>query len=83
MAVPSSGTSRVIEMIVQNKPSERFLTCLYYLRAFQGWMSLSHSRPGTGTLRVLPLLKESTAYWILRPFLPDVPKDLFPGIENF
>jgi hypothetical protein len=45
-------------------------------------MSLSHSRPGTGTLRVLPLLKESTAYWILRPFLPDVPKDLFPGIEN-
>ena len=61
----------------------KFFTSPHYFRAFQGWMSLSHSRPGTGTLRVLPLLKESTAYWILRPFLSDVPKDLFPGIEIY
>ena len=43
-------------------------------RAFQGWLSLSNSGPGRGTLRVLPLLREATAYWMLRPFLPDVPR---------
>ena len=48
-------------------------------RAFQGWLATSNSGPGQGTLRVLPLLKESTAYWMLRPFLPDVPEDVFPG----
>ena len=49
------------------------------LRAFQGWMSLGSSGPGRGPLRVFPLLRESTAYWMLRPFLPDVPRDVFPG----
>ena len=32
-----------------------------------------------GTLRTFPLLKEATAYWYLRPFLPDVERDVFPG----
>ena len=50
-----------------------------FFRAFQGWLTLSPSGPGSGTLRVLPLLKEATAYWILRPFMSDVPRDLFPG----
>ena len=50
-----------------------------FFRAFQGWLSMSKSGPGWGTLRVLPLLKEVTAYWILRPFSPDVPLDAFPG----
>jgi hypothetical protein len=50
-----------------------------FFRAFQGWLSMSPSGPGHGTLRVLPVLKEATAYWMLRPFLRDVPPNLFPG----
>jgi len=50
-----------------------------FFRAFQGWLSMSSSEPGHGTLKVLPNLKESTAYWYLRPFLADVPEGLFPG----
>ncbi|RPB24670.1 DUF1479-domain-containing protein [Terfezia boudieri ATCC MYA-4762] len=42
------------------------------LRLWQGWLSLSHTSPGEGTLRVFPLLKQSTAYILLRPFFsPD------------
>ncbi|KAK6354107.1 hypothetical protein TWF730_008525 [Orbilia blumenaviensis] len=37
-------------------------------REFQGWLSLSSCGPGEGTLRINPLLKQATAYWILRPF---------------
>lgn len=37
-------------------------------RPLQGWLSMSHTRAGEGTLRVLPFLKASTAYIILRPF---------------
>ena len=48
-------------------------------RAFQGWLSLSNSEPGTGTLKVLPLLKEPTAYLMLRPFLSDVKENEMPG----
>ena len=48
-------------------------------RAFQGWMSLSNSEPSTGTLKVLPLLKEPTAYILLRPFLSDVKENEMPG----
>lgn len=50
-----------------------------FFKAFQGWLSLSTIEPGHGTLKVLPSLKESTAYWYLRPFLEDVPRGLFPG----
>ena len=50
-----------------------------FFRAFQGWLSMSHSGPGKGTLRVLPLLKEPTAFWMLRPFASDVPEGAFPG----
>jgi hypothetical protein len=38
-------------------------------RMWQGWLSLSHTAPGEGTLRLFPALKEATAYWILRPFI--------------
>ena len=48
-------------------------------RAFQGWLSLSNAEPGTGTLKVLPLLKEPTAYLMLRPFLSDVRENQMPG----
>ncbi|GJE98153.1 DUF1479-domain-containing protein [Phanerochaete sordida] len=38
------------------------------LRPLQGWLSLSNTGPGEGTLKVLPFLKEATAYLMLRPF---------------
>ena len=37
-------------------------------RLFQGWLSLSSTGPGEGTLKVCPLLRHATAYLILRPF---------------
>ncbi|KAF5665303.1 DUF1479 domain-containing protein [Fusarium heterosporum] len=37
-------------------------------RAWQGWMSMSHTQPGEGTLLVNPLVKLSMAYVLLRPF---------------
>ncbi|KAK9390235.1 hypothetical protein V1515DRAFT_612757 [Lipomyces mesembrius] len=38
------------------------------LRMFQGWLAMSNTAPGEGTLRMYPLLKQATAYTILRPF---------------
>lgn len=37
-------------------------------RPLQGWLSMSNTKAGEGTLKVLPFLKESTAYIVLRPF---------------
>lgn len=37
-------------------------------RMFQGWLSMSHTRPNEGTLLVNPLLSMATAYILLRPF---------------
>lgn len=37
-------------------------------RLFQGWLSMSSTGPGEGTLQVCPLLKHATAYLLLRPF---------------
>ena len=50
-----------------------------FFRSFQGWLSLSHTGPGLGTLQVFPLLKESTAFLLLRPFLDDVRLNDFCG----
>ncbi|OWZ64013.1 hypothetical protein AYX15_04112 [Cryptococcus neoformans] len=36
-------------------------------RAFQGWTSMSDTGPNEGTLRVYPLIKELTAYTMMRP----------------
>ncbi|KEP46889.1 putative clavaminate synthase-like protein, partial [Rhizoctonia solani 123E] len=38
------------------------------LRGFQGWLALSDTGPNEGTLRTYPLLRESVAYVIMRPF---------------
>ncbi|PLN85095.1 DUF1479-domain-containing protein [Aspergillus taichungensis] len=38
------------------------------LRFFQGWLSMSNTGPGEGTLHVCPMLIHSSAYTILRPF---------------
>lgn len=54
-------------------------------RSMQGWLSLSHTGTGEGTLRILPTLKASTAYMMLQPFFvegPDSFDDItptFPG----
>ncbi|KAA6415151.1 MAG: hypothetical protein FRX48_01904 [Lasallia pustulata] len=37
-------------------------------RMFQGWLSMSTTGPGEGTLMVNPLLGKATAYYLLRPF---------------
>ena len=37
-------------------------------RMFQGWLSMSNTRPGEGTLLVNPLFRLATAYYLLRPF---------------
>ena len=36
-------------------------------RMFQGWLSMSETNPGEGTLMVNPLLGKATAYFLLRP----------------
>ncbi|KAM3074556.1 hypothetical protein ACMFMG_007986 [Clarireedia jacksonii] len=41
-------------------------------RMFQGWLGLSHTAPGEGTLMVNPLLQLATAYFMLRPFFEPV-----------
>lgn len=66
-------------------------------RSLQGWLSLSHTNTGEGTLRVLPNLKLSVAYIMLRPLfhtgeyddsLPTFPgstpghTQFFPTLEN-
>ncbi|KAJ9634474.1 hypothetical protein H2204_006299 [Knufia peltigerae] len=52
-------------------------------RSLQGWMSLSHTNTGEGTLRLLPSLKASVAYLLLKPLFVDGEFDesqpTFPG----
>lgn len=52
-------------------------------RSLQGWLSLSYTGTGEGTLRLLPSLKASVAYMMLRPlFLNeefDDSQPTFPG----
>ncbi|KAI9310701.1 DUF1479 domain protein [Dichotomocladium elegans] len=38
-------------------------------RLFQGWMAMSNIATGGGTLRACPLIKESTAYFMMKPLL--------------
>ncbi|EST07683.1 Protein of unknown function DUF1479 [Kalmanozyma brasiliensis GHG001] len=53
-------------------------------RPLQGWLSMSHTRRGEGTLKVLPFLKESTAYIVLRPFFTPVkPREACATEEEF
>ncbi|WAO96089.1 Hypothetical protein NCS54_01375100 [Fusarium falciforme] len=54
-------------------------------RSYQGWLSLSDCAPANGSLRVLPDLKASTAYTLLRPFVRPTPGgwDLDPNSSFF
>ncbi|CEL10619.1 hypothetical protein ASPCAL13736 [Aspergillus calidoustus] len=53
-------------------------------RSLQGWLSLSHTGTGEGSLRLVPNLKLSTSYLLLRPYFIleeqfDCTTPLFPG----
>ncbi|KAK5289664.1 hypothetical protein LTR99_001630 [Exophiala xenobiotica] len=37
-------------------------------RLFQGWLSMSSTGPGEGTLKVCPLVRHASTYLLLRPF---------------
>ncbi|KFY33829.1 hypothetical protein V494_07279 [Pseudogymnoascus sp. VKM F-4513 (FW-928)] len=52
-------------------------------RMFQGWMSMSNTAPGEGTLRVNPLFDRATAYYLLRPFFEAVRGPDGMGKEDF
>lgn len=61
-------------------------------RAYQGWLSISRTGPGEGTLKVYPNLKAATAYVLLRPFFrplrprgdkPDVEEEAFLDESNW
>ena len=56
-------------------------------RMFQGWLSMSNTGPGEGTLLVNPLFNLATAYFLLRPFFspknPDVERTGFLDEENW
>lgn len=52
-------------------------------RMFQGWMSMSTTAPGEGTLRVNPLFDRATAYYLLRPFFEAVRGPEGMGKEDF
>jgi len=43
-------------------------------RAYQGWLALSTTAPGQGTLQVFPDVLLSNAYLILRPFFKPTPE---------
>lgn len=50
-------------------------------RMFQAWLSMSHTAPGEGTLKVNPLIQLTTAYFLLRPFFEPI-KELPEGKED-
>lgn len=50
-------------------------------RMFQGWLAMSNTGPGEGTLLVNPLFKLATAYFLLRPFFS--PKNTNPESKEY
>ena len=44
-------------------------------RMFQGWLSMSRTGPGEGTLLVNPLFSLATSYFLLRPFFSAINPD--------
>ncbi len=63
---------------VENIPSPA--VCRAF-RTYQGWVALTQQGPGDGTLRLVPAVKASTAYLLLRPFAEDVAAEVFTGAE--
>jgi hypothetical protein len=56
-------------------------------RMFQGWLSMSRTGPGEGTLLVNPLFSLATSYFLLRPFFsalnPDPSRDGYLEEQNW
>jgi hypothetical protein len=56
-------------------------------RMFQGWLSMSETGPGEGTLFVNPLFGLATSYFLLRPFFsprnPDPARSGYLDAENW
>ncbi|BEJ02402.1 hypothetical protein CcaverHIS631_0701970 [Cutaneotrichosporon cavernicola] len=55
-------------------------------RTWQGWLALSNTGAGQGTLQVYPALREATAYVVLRPFFrPLLPPEVsgYLSAENW
>jgi hypothetical protein len=56
-------------------------------RMFQGWLSMSRTGPGEGTLLVNPLFSLATSYFLLRPFFsprnPDASRGGYLEEENW
>ena len=48
-------------------------------RMYQGWLSMSYTAPGEGTLLINPMFSRATAYYMLRPFFS--PKAERTGVE--
>jgi hypothetical protein len=66
-----------------SNPSRLTGSCSAF-RSLQGWISLSHTSTGEGTLRLVPELKLATPYQLLRPFFIldekfDDVTPIFPG----
>lgn len=51
-------------------------------RSFQGWVATTSQCPGSGGLTVLPVLKESIACIMMRPFLKDVEPQILCGCDS-
>ena len=45
--------------------------CSMY-RMFQGWMAMSEIGGGEGHLKICPMIREATAYFLLRPFFEPI-----------
>ena len=50
-----------------------------FFRAFQGWTALTSAGPGSGTLKLLPILKETISYLLLKPLMSNEKTSPFPG----
>ena len=58
-------------------------TCSMF-RMFQGWLSLSEMQEGEPRLMLCPMLKHSTAYFLLRPFFsPLVPAEACASMDEY
>ncbi|KAF8574565.1 DUF1479-domain-containing protein [Ramaria rubella] len=53
---------------IYNRPGQSSI-----FRTFQGWLAMSDTGPGEGTLQVFPNVTLSNAYLILRPFFRPIP----------
>lgn len=59
---------------VQGKSTNPSSTCISKSDGGLGWLSLSNNGPKKGTIQLLPDIKLSTAYLLLRPFFNDKDK---------